>query len=572
MDGADALPAGITERERLLLMTTLEKAVASVDRAADPDWWRGAVIYQIYPRSFQDSNGDGIGDLAGVTARLGYLEDLGVDAIWLSPFFKSPMKDFGYDVSDYCDIDPIFGTLDDFRKMVAEAHRRGIKVIIDQVLSHTSDLHPWFSESRKDQINAKADWYVWADAQPDGTPPNNWLSVFGGSAWEWDTRRCQYYLHNFLASQPDLNFHTPAVQDALLDVLKFWLELGVDGFRLDTVNFYFHDKDLRPNPPQTRPVDAIDAPRVNPYLRQDHIYDKSQPENLGFLKRLRQLLDQYPGSTTVGEIGDGDRSLKTMIAYTSGGDKLHMSYTFDLLGGEPSRAYIEKTLKTFEAGAGDAWPCWALSNHDVVRYATRHLPYAQNPAQQGKLMATLHLSLRGSVCIYEGDELGLTEADLAFEDLVDPYGIRFWPEFKGRDGCRTPMVWEAEAANAGFSTAKPWLPVPQAHLGKAVDQQVGNPESQYELYKAMIAWRKSSRALTKGSVRFLASDGDILAFLREAGDDKVLCVFNFGRTGAGFPVPTGLSVAATADIGFASRVVEGMVTLPAESAFVAKVK
>jgi len=553
-------------------MTTLEKAVASADRTADPDWWRGAVIYQIYPRSFQDSNGDGIGDLAGVTARLGYLEDLGVDAIWLSPFFKSPMKDFGYDVSDYCDIDPIFGTLDDFRKMVAEAHRRGIKVIIDQVLSHTSDLHPWFSESRKDQINAKADWYVWADAQPDGTPPNNWLSVFGGLAWEWDTRRCQYYLHNFLASQPDLNFHTPAVQDALLDVLKFWLELGVDGFRLDTVNFYFHDKELRANPPQTRPVDAIDAPRVNPYLRQDHVYDKSQPENLDFLKRMRQLLDQYPGSTTVGEIGDGDRSLKTMIAYTSGGDKLHMSYTFDLLGGEPSRAYIEKTLKTFEAGAGDAWPCWALSNHDVIRYATRHLPYAQNPAQQGKLMATLHLSLRGSVCIYEGDELGLTEADLAFEDLVDPYGIRFWPEFKGRDGCRTPMVWEAEAANAGFSPAKPWLPVPQAHLAKAVDQQVGKPDSQYELYKAMIAWRKTSRALTKGTVRFLESDGDILAFLREAGDDKVLCVFNFGRTGAGFPVPAGLSVAATADLGFASRVVEGMVTLPAESAFVAKVK
>ncbi|PKR91130.1 alpha-glucosidase [Pleomorphomonas diazotrophica] len=553
-------------------MTTLEKAVASIDRATDPDWWRGAVIYQIYPRSFQDSNGDGIGDLAGVTARLGYLEDLGVDAIWLSPFFKSPMKDFGYDVSDYCDIDPIFGTLDDFRKMVAAAHRRGIKVIIDQVLSHTSDQHPWFAESRKDQINAKADWYVWADAQPDGTPPNNWLSVFGGSAWEWDTRRCQYYLHNFLSSQPDLNFHTPAVQDALLDVLKFWLDLGVDGFRLDTVNFYFHDKDLRPNPPQTRPVDAIDAPRVNPYLRQDHVYDKSQPENLDFLKRMRKLLDQYPGSTTVGEIGDGDRSLKTMIAYTSGGDKLHMSYTFDLLGGEPSRTYIEKTLKTFEAGAGDAWPCWALSNHDVVRYATRHLPFAQNPAQQGKLMATLHLSLRGSVCIYEGDELGLTEADLAFEDLVDPYGIRFWPEFKGRDGCRTPMVWEAEAANAGFSPAKPWLPVPQAHLAKAVDQQVGKADSQYELYKAMIGWRKTSPALTKGSVRFLDSDGDTLAFLREAAGEKVLCVFNFGKTGAGFPVPLGLAVSETAGIGFASRVVEGMVTLPAESAFIAKVK
>jgi len=338
------------------------------------------------------------------------------------------------------------------------------------------------------------------------------------------------------------------------------------------VNFYFHDEQLRPNPPQTRPVDAIDAPRVNPYLRQDHIYDKSQPENLEFLKRMRKLLDQYPGSTTVGEIGDGDRSLKTMVAYTSGGDKLHMSYTFDLLGGEPTRAYVEKTLKTFEAQAGDAWPCWALSNHDVVRYATRFLPFAQNPAQRDKLMAALHLSLRGSVCIYEGDELGLTEADLAFEDLVDPYGIRFWPEFKGRDGCRTPMVWEADAPNAGFSPVKPWLPVPQAHLAKSVDQQVGKADSQYELYKAMIAWRKTSPALTKGSLRFLASDGHVLAFLREAGDEKVLCVFNFGPTDAGFPVPAGLSVATVADVGFTSRVVDGMVTLPAESAFIAKMK
>ncbi len=553
-------------------MDMTDKAAASASRAADPDWWRGAVIYQIYPRSFQDSNNDGIGDLAGITARLGYLEDLGVDAVWLSPFFKSPMKDFGYDVADYCDIDPIFGTLDDFRKMVAEAHRRGIKVIIDQVLSHTSDMHPWFSESRRDQINDKADWYVWADAQPDGTPPNNWLSVFGGSAWEWDTRRCQYYMHNFLISQPDLNFHTPAVQDALLEVLKFWLDLGVDGFRLDTVNYYFHDKELRVNPPQTRPVGAIDAPRVNPYLRQEHLYDKTQPENLEFLKRMRKLLDQYPGSTLVGEIGDADRSLQTMISYTSGGDKLHMSYTFDLLSVEPNRSAVEKTLTVFEAQAGDAWPCWALSNHDVVRYATRHLPFALNPAQQGKMMAALHLSLRGSVCIYEGDELGLTEANLAFEELVDPYGIRFWPEFKGRDGCRTPMVWQAEAANGGFSAAKPWLPVPQEHLGKAVELQVGNAESQYELYKTMIAWRKTSRALTKGSVAFLPSDGNVLAFLRQAGDEKVLCVFNFGHTGAGFPLPSGLSVAAAAELGFASRVVEGMVTLPAESAFIAKMK
>jgi alpha-glucosidase len=285
---------------------------------------------------------------------------------------------------------------------------------------------------------------------------------------------------------------------------------------------------------------------------------------------MRGLLDQYPGSTMVGEIGDGDRSLKTMIAYTSGGDKLHKSYTFDLLGGQPTRAYVEKTLKTFEAGAGDAWPCWALSNHDAVRHATRFLPFAKDPAQQGKLMAALHLCLRGSVCIYEGDELGLTEADLAFEDLVDPYGIRFWPEFKGRDGCRTPMVWESEGVNAGFSTGKPWLPVPADHYAKAVDRQVGKPDSQYEFYKAMIAWRQASPALTKGTVRFLASDGDVLAFVRETDGEKVLCVFNFGQMGAGFPVPQGVALAEVADLGFASSVVGDVVTLPAESAFIAR--
>lgn len=553
-------------------MSKPETAVVSADRAANPDWWRGAVIYQIYPRSFQDSNNDGIGDLAGVTARLGYLADLGVDAVWLSPFFTSPMKDFGYDVSDYCDVDPIFGTLADFRTMVAEAHKRGIKVIIDQVLSHTSDLHPWFVESRSNKTNAKADWYVWADAKDDGTPPNNWLSVFGGSSWEWDSRRCQYYLHNFLTSQPDLNFHCPAVQDALLDVLKFWLDIGVDGFRLDTANFYFHDKLLRSNPPLNRAATTNDAPLVNPYGRQDHLYDKSRPENLEFLKRMRKLLDRYPGTTTVGEIGDGDRSLQTMTAYTSGGDKLHMSYTFDLLGGEPTRAHFETTIKTFELGAGDAWPCWALSNHDTIRHASRFLRFTTDPARQGKLTGAFHLALRGSVCIYEGDELGLTEADLAYEDLVDPYGIRFWPEFKGRDGCRTPMVWDAEAKNAGFSDAKPWLPVPADHLPKAADRQVGKAGSQYEFYKAAIAFRKASKALTKGRLRFLDTEGEVLAFLREADGETVLAVFNFGAKATTFALPSGMSIVEVAPLGLASTVAGGKVSLPVETAFIAKVK
>ncbi|MGV3651977.1 MAG: alpha-amylase family glycosyl hydrolase, partial [Devosia sp.] len=289
------------------------------------EWWRGAVIYQVYPRSFQDSNGDGIGDLPGILRRLDYLASLGIDAIWLSPIFPSPQADMGYDVSNYTDIDPLFGSLEDFDSLIKGAHERGLKVIIDQVLSHTSDHHPWFRESRVSRTNARADWYVWADPKPDGSPPNNWPSVFGGRAWEWNATRRQYYLHNFLTSQPDLNFHNPAVQDAVLDVMRFWLERGVDGFRFDTVNYYFHDAQLRSNPPVKRPEHLPYA--VNPYDMQEHKFSKSQPENIAYLKRVRQLMDEFPGTTTVGEVGDSHKAVQLMAEYTSGTDKLHMCYS-----------------------------------------------------------------------------------------------------------------------------------------------------------------------------------------------------------------------------------------------------
>ena len=410
-----------------------------------PDWWRGAVIYQIYPRSFQDSNGDGIGDLNGITRRLGHVADLGVDAVWISPFFVSPMKDFGYDVADYTDVDPVFGALADFDALVAEAHRLGLKVIIDQVLSHTSDEHPWFKESRASRTNAKADWYVWAEPNADGTPPNNWLSIFGGSAWQWDTRRRQYYLHNYLVEQPDLNFHNMAVQDALLDTVEFWLKRGVDGFRLDTSNFYFHSKTLKSNPPAARATREVAA--VNPYDMQEHQYDKSQPENLAFLKRFRSLLDRYGATTSVGEVADGDRGLKTMATYTAGGDKLHMCYTFDFLGPTFTARFFREQVEAFETMVKDGWACWAFSNHDVIRHVSRW-GAGRDRDQLARLAIAILLSLRGSVSLYQGEELGLTEAELAFEDLVDPYGITFWPEFKGRDGCRTPMAWDATAPNA----------------------------------------------------------------------------------------------------------------------------
>jgi alpha-glucosidase len=509
--------------------------------AHNDNWWRGGVIYQIYPRSYADSNGDGIGDLAGVTSKLDYVAALGVDGIWLSPFFKSPMKDFGYDVSDYCDVDPMFGTLADFKALVAKAHSLNLKVMIDQVLSHCADQHPWFVESRSSKTNPKADWFIWADAKDDGNPPNNWLSIFGGSAWQWDTRRCQYYMHNFLTSQPDLNFHNPDVQEALLGTVKFWLDLGVDGYRLDTANFYFHDQQLRSNPPRGRPDGEDPAvSEVNPYGWQWHKYDKSQPENLVFLQRLRALLDQYPNTTMVGEIGDDD-GLARVAEYTRGGDKLHMAYCFDLLGTAHSSEFFHGVIQRFESIAEGGWPCWALSNHDVVRFATRW-GGSKPDVNLLKLGAAMQLSLRGSSCIYQGDELGLPEAEIAFEDLQDPYGITMWPEFKGRDGCRTPMAWDSSRADLGFSattsSTKSWLPIAESHRALAVDRQDGASDSLLSFYRAMLAWRKTHAALLDGDIELLPVDKQVFAFIRSHAEQRLLCVFNFSDKSARWTLPS----------------------------------
>ncbi|WP_051332577.1 alpha-glucosidase [Cucumibacter marinus] len=523
-------------------MTTAPQGVS--DRATDPDWWRGAVIYQIYPRSFQDSNGDGIGDLVGITQRLDYVADLGVDAIWLSPFFTSPMKDFGYDVSDYRGVDPIFGTLDDFDRLTERAHSLGLKVVIDQVISHTSDQHAWFAESRHSRTNERSDWYCWSDPRPDGSPPNNWLSIFGGSAWTWDPRRCQYYLHNFLASQPDLNFHNADVRKALLSECRFWLERGVDGFRLDTVNFYYHSQGLESNPPvDPEEYNASIAPAVNPYNLQDHLYDKSQPENLPFLMQLRALLDEYPGTTTVGEVGDAQRQLEIMSAYTSGHNKLHMAYTFDFLGGEYDAGYFHDRIADLEEMVGDGWPCWAFSNHDVMRHISRWQVAHGYELRFAKQAAMLMLCLRGSVCVYQGEELGLTEAELSFDDLVDPYGIEFWPNYKGRDGCRTPMVWQAASHLGAFSAApKAWLPVPADHLVHAVDRLEEDPESILNFYRAFIAERRQRPELVKGDIELLDSGTGVLAFIRRHGNAETLCVFNMTSDERDFELPSGLDI------------------------------
>ena len=529
-------------------------------KAPNNGWWRGGVIYQIYPRSFQDSNGDGVGDLPGITQRLEHIAALGADGIWISPFFKSPMKDFGYDVSDYNDVDPMFGTLDDFKVLLARAHTLGLKVMIDQVLSHTADAHPWFVESRASKDNAKADWYVWADAKDDGNPPNNWLSIFGGSAWHWDTRRCQYYLHNFLTSQPDLNFHHPQVQDALLATVKFWLDLGVDGYRLDTANFYFHDAELRSNPGKGAPDPAHPDPAVNPfnpYAWQRHLYDKSRPENLVFLQRLRALLDQYPDTTMVGEIGDDD-GLARVAEYTKGGDKLHMAYCFDFLGQPHDAPFLHSVLSRFNEVVGDGWPCWALSNHDCERSATRWGGPSPDPRLL-RLAAAFQASLRGTVCLYQGEELGLPEAQLKFEELQDPYGIALWPQYKGRDGCRTPMPWSAKAPHAGFTSgARPWLPVAATHSALAVDQQTGKADSLLSHFTRLLHWRREQPALLHGSLSLLPADGQVLAYVRDDGAQRLLCAFNFSDAAATLALPAGWAQAGVLEgSGLAGARVEG---------------
>ncbi|OAP41030.1 alpha-glucosidase [Sinorhizobium glycinis] len=538
--------------------------------AADKDWWRGAVIYQIYPRSFQDTNGDGIGDLKGITARLPHVAALGADAIWISPFFTSPMRDFGYDVSNYTDVDPIFGTLKDFDALIAEAHRLGLRVMIDLVLSHTSDQHPWFVESRSSRSNTKADWYVWADSKPDGTPPNNWLSIFGGSAWAWDPTRLQYYLHNFLTSQPDLNLHNRQVQEALLDVERFWLERGVDGFRLDTINFYFHDRELRDNPalaPERR--NASTAPAVNPYNYQEHIYDKNRPENLEFLKRFRAVMEEFPAAAAVGEVGDSQRGLEIAGEYTSGGDKVQMCYAFEFLAPDPlTPERVAEVLRDFQKVAPEGWACWAFANHDVVRHVSRWGSGVADHAGHAKLLASLLMSLRGSVCIYQGEELALPEAELAYEDLQDPYGIQFWPDFKGRDGCRTPMVWES-LPDGGFSSAKPWLPISEAHLPQAVAIQEGDPASVLEHYRRFLHFRKAHPAFAKGGIEFVETRAPLLGFIRIHGNERLFCLFNMSEEPAAADLPSE-DVEPLEGHGFIADIKDNKISLPAWGAFFAR--
>lgn len=497
-------------------------------------WWQQAVIYQIYPRSFYDSNGDGIGDLNGITQKMDYLSGLGVDAIWISPFFKSPMKDFGYDVEDYQAIDPIFGSMEDFEKLLQEAHARNIRVIIDWVLCHTSASHRWFQESRQSSDNPKSDWYIWADPNPDGSPPNNWRSFFGGSAWEWDPHRGQYYLHHFLKEQPNLNFRNPAMVSAMQEAAQWWFDKGVDGLRLDALVTLFCDKDFKNNPARAfdHPLRASLRAKSNPFHLQEHCYSINQHEVvLSSVNKLRELADRAGGKFLMGEIGGQDSpNSDTVLSqwYTEGEKLLHSTYNFELLGGPFKASVLRKCLKNTLDTIGSSKITFALSNHDVARVATRWSA-ASDSAETDKvarMALILLMTLPGTLCLYQGEELGLTQAKIPFEDLRDPEGINGYPAHEGRDGCRTPLPWEASLKHAGFSPVKPWLLLPSDHILRAVDLQMTDPHSLLQLTQQLIAWRKTRFQKQVFKTFFSETLDPLLVMQHEGSENKILCVFN----------------------------------------------
>ena len=497
------------------------------------EWWKQAVFYQIYPRSFYDSNNDGIGDLNGVIEKLDYLNDgkgggLGIDAIWFSPIFKSPQKDFGYDVSDYCDIDPDYGSLQDFDRLVEESHSRGIRLVLDLVLNHSSDLHPWFQESKKDRKNPKQDWYVWVDPKADGSVPNNWLSLFGGKAWSFNEERGQYYMHSFLKEQPDLNWYNPKVREELAKIIRFWMSRGTDGFRLDTVNFFAYDKELRDNPQRDPNEPMLEkAQETNPYFQQNTIYSKDRSENLEFIEFLRGLFDEIPGTTSIGEMGSNfglEETIRHTAEYVKGQNHLHMAYTFAMLSTEMNAEYFDRVVELTENNFGDGWPCWSLGNHDTKRLISLFNCIGEREGFQ-QMMLMLLLCLRGTPILYYGEELDMEELSFDRSQVKDPLGLFFWPTIKGRDGCRTTFPWKSDAPNQGFNEgAESWLPSGSSFTLDQVEQM---PESTLNLIRQMLKIRKEQPALHAGNYLKLLQKDDCFVFKRETVKENITVAANF---------------------------------------------
>ncbi len=489
-------------------------------------WWQQAVFYHIYLRSFADSDGDGLGDLEGLIRHLDYLngcaDSLGIDAIWLSPCYPSPDKDFGYDVADYCAIDPRYGTLQQFSQLIKEAHQRGIRIMMDLVFNHTSDEHPWFIHSRASRENEKSDWYIWRDPKPDGSVPNNWQSVFGGKAWTWVEERQQYYLHLFLPGQPDLNWRNPKVREAIWENVRFWLGLGVDGFRLDVFNLWFKDEQLKDNPPRLG---------IRSYDRQRHLYDMDQPEMHQALEQFRGILDDAQGRTSIGELMGQDPE---RAASYCNRDQLHMIFNFEFLHSPWKPAAFQKAVLHWQdAMQDDGWPAYVLSNHDVSRSISRY--GRRDPDPIAKLAAALLLTLRGTPFIYYGEEIGMPDIRLRRSQIMDPPGRKYWPIYKGRDVNRAPMQWTS-GKNAGFSDASPWLPVHPGYRSRNVKAQRQDPESTFHFYRRLLQIRRGTPALHAGSFHPLQEHPRRgLAYLRHHEQADALIGLNFSPQPARLP-------------------------------------
>jgi alpha-glucosidase len=490
-------------------------------------WWQTGVVYQIYPRSFRDTTGNGVGDLPGIIEKLDYLSDtLGMDAIWISPFYPSPMKDFGYDVADYCDVDPLFGDLADFDRLLAEAHQRGIKIIIDWVPNHTSDEHPWFYESRSSRDNLKRDWYIWRDPKPDGSPPNNWGSFFGGPAWTFDENTGQYYMHQFVPGQPELNWRNPEVKQAMFNTLRFWLDRGVDGFRMDVIGLIVKDERLRDNPinPDAPPY----LPENDLFNRLIQVYNLDQDDVHPILREIRQVLDEYDDRVAIGELwGPLDRWIKyygEALPDGKGGEELHLPFNFRLMH-QPWRAEaMRKSVEEMEAALPDfAWPNYVLGNHDGARLASRFGGQAQ-----ARLAAMMLLTLRGTPTVYYGEELGMENGVIPPEKVQDPQGLNLGAE-RTRDVCRTPMQWDT-SEYAGFSKSEPWLPVSDDFEDRNVAAMLADPISILNLYLKLLSLRKDSPALQVGS--FLSLDilpESCFIYQRRTDDEQLLIALNFSE-------------------------------------------
>ena len=516
-----------------------------------PDWlwWRDGAIYHVYLRSFADGNGDGLGDLPGLISRLDYLngtpDSLGIDAIWLSPCFPSPDKDFGYDVADFTAIDPRYGTLGDFERLITEAHRRGIRVLLDLVYNHTSDQHPWFLESRSSKQGPRRDWYVWRDGRPGGGPPNNWQSVFGGRAWTWDEATRQYYYHMFLREQPDLNWHNPDVRRALMDATRFWLDRGVDGFRLDVFNAWYEHADYPDNPTKIG---------LRGFDRQHHIYDIDRPEMHPALAELRALLDSYPERMSVGELFGADPA---GAASYCGDHGLHMVFNFEFTNRRWDSDGFGASIENAERHmAADGWPCYVLSNHDLSRHVSRY--GGGHPAEVARVAAALLLTQRGTPFLYYGEEIGLPDVALRRSQIIDPPGRRYWPLYKGRDPNRAPMHWDA-GPNAGFTTGTPWLPVRPDYAELNAAAQRADPRSVWSFYRDLLRLRRQTSALGRGAFERLSqpSKGG-LAYLRTVPGQQALVALNFRATPVRLafqhPVdPSGWSLGLAAHPGRAAR-------------------